>query len=298
MSTEPRYAVNAWSTPHNTVLQDIEQIARTGGKAIGLFGGKFVAGEEPLYLEAMHRSGLEASYCVPTVWTILPTPFNVPGIPSDPRQRTDLICEGMQQLAPFKPAAFIIGPGVSGSAERPLEPSKELADCLAQVADVASGLGIRVAFELLAARRGSPLPWLPDIVRFIDEVGKPNVSVMFDFWHSWPEENLHAHILQYADRILGVHVNDVRFNERSNFDRAYPGDERGVAPAMIATLIQAGYKGWYELEIFSDDGTFGNDFPDSFWKIPHEQMLATAKAKFDAAWARAQELVASERSPA
>jgi sugar phosphate isomerase/epimerase len=186
MSAEPRYAVNAWSTPHNTVLQDIEQIARTGGKAIGLFGGKFVAGEEALYHEAMQRQGLEASYCVPAVWTILPTPFNVPGIPSDPRQRTDLICAGMQQLAPFEPTAFIIGPGVSGSAEQPLEASPELAACLAQVADVASDLGIPVAFELLAARRGSPLPWLPDIVRFIDEVGKPNVGVMFDFGTAGP----------------------------------------------------------------------------------------------------------------
>ncbi len=297
MTTELRYAVNEWSTPHNTVLQDVEQIARTGGRAIGLFGGKFVAGEEQRYLEAMQRHGLAASYCVPEVWTILPTPFNVPGIPSDPQQRTDLICEGMERLAPFQPAAFIVGPGVSGDAEHPLEASRGLAAGLAQVADVAAGLGIPVAFELLAARRGSPLPWLPDIVRFIDDVGKPNVGVLFDIWHSWPEADLHEHIQQYGNRILGVHVNDARFEERSNFDRAYPGDERGVAPAIVASLIQAGYQGWYELEIFSDDGTFGNDFPDSFWKIPHEEMLATAKAKFDRVWASAQQLVA-ERQPA
>jgi sugar phosphate isomerase/epimerase len=293
MTNEPRYAVNEWSTPHNTVLQDVDQIARTGGQAIGLFGGKFVAGEEQRYQEAMLQSGLAASYCVPTVWTILPTPFNVPGIPSDPQARTDLICQGMEQLAPFKPMAFIVGPGVSGDATQPLEVSKALADGLAQVADVAAGLGVPVAFELLAARRGSPLPWLPDIVRFIDDVGKPNVGVLFDMWHSWPEQDLHAHIQQYADRILGVHVNDVRFEERSNFDRAYPGDERGVAPAMCASLIQAGYQGWYELEIFSDDGTYGSDFPDSFWKIPHREMLSTAKAKFDQVWAQAQQLVAS-----
>jgi sugar phosphate isomerase/epimerase len=204
----------------------------------------------------------------------------------------------MEQLAPFKPMAFIVGPGVSGDAARPLKASKALADGLAQVADVGASLGVPVAFELLAARRGSPLPWLPDIVRFIDDVGKPNVGVLFDMWHSWPEQDLHAHIQQYADRILGVHVNDVRFDERSNFDRAYPGDERCVAPAMVASLIQAGYEGFYELEIFSDDGTFGSDFPDSFWKIPHEEMLATAKAKFDRVWAQAQELVASDSTAA
>ena len=158
MSTErkPRYAVNEWSTPHNTVVQDIEQIARTGGQAIGLFGGKFREGEDAQYLEAMQQHGLVASYCVPEVWTILPTPFNVPGIPSDPRQRTELICEGMRRLTPFKPAAFIIGPGVSGDANRPLQASSELADGLAQVADLGAELGIPVAFELLAVRRGRP----------------------------------------------------------------------------------------------------------------------------------------------
>jgi sugar phosphate isomerase/epimerase len=288
---EPRYAVNEWSTPHNSVLQDIEQIAHTGGQAIGLFGGKFRGGEDSRYLETMQRHGLVASYCVPEVWTILPTPFNVPGIPSDPRQRTDLICEGMRRLAPFQPAAFIVGPGVSGDANRPLAASRELADGLAQVADVGAELGVPVAFELLAVRRGSPLGTLPEIVRFIDEVGKPNVGILFDVWHSWPEEDLHARILQYGDRILGVHVNDARVEERSNFDRAYPGEGRGTAPAIIASLIQAGYQGWYELEIFSDDGTFGNDFPDSFWKIPHEEMLRVAKTKFDACWARAQDIL-------
>ena len=293
MSLEPRYAVNEWSTPHNTVLQDIEQIARTGGQAIGLFGGKFVDGEDALYLEAMERHGLVASYCVPAVWTIYPTPFNVPGIPSDPQQRADLACEGMARLAPFRPAAFIIGPGVSGDADRPLEASRELADGLAQIADVGAELGIPVAFELLAARRGSPLSTLPEIVRFIDEVGRPNVGVLFDIWHSWPEEDLHEHILRHGDRIFGVHVNDAQEEERSNFDRAYPGDGRGTAPAMIASLIQAGYRGWYELEVFSDDGTFGNDFPDSFWKIPHEEMLTMAKTKFDRCWAKAQEILAA-----
>ena len=60
MSPEPRYAVNEWSTPHNSVVQDIEQIARTGGQAIGLFGGKFRDREDALYLEALERHGLVA----------------------------------------------------------------------------------------------------------------------------------------------------------------------------------------------------------------------------------------------
>jgi hypothetical protein len=42
----PLYAVNAWSTPHNGVFDDIEQIARTGGRGVGLWEGKFFADDD------------------------------------------------------------------------------------------------------------------------------------------------------------------------------------------------------------------------------------------------------------
>jgi len=59
----------------------------------------------------------------------------------------------------------------------------------------------------------------------------------------------------------------------------------------MASLIEAGYDGWWELEVFSDDGTFGNDFPDSLWKFPHQELLARAKAAFDDVWAEALSIV-------
>jgi sugar phosphate isomerase/epimerase len=292
MSTEPKYAVNAWSTPHNSVLDDIEQIARTGGKAIGFFEGKFEDGRDTEYHEAMKAHGLTGSFHVPRVWTILPVPFNKPGLETDPKWRTEQICLSIPRLAKLEPAAIIVGPGVSGDPARPAGPIEAVAEGLAQVADVAAEYDVPISFELLAHRRGSPLGWLPDIVAFLDEVGKDNVGVFFDVFHSWSEEHLHDHIREYGHRINGVHVNDVRVEERSNFDREYPGDGRGVAPEIIASLIEAGYDSWWELELFSDDGTFGNALPDSLWAIPHEEMLARAKEKFDEAWAAAQQILA------
>jgi sugar phosphate isomerase/epimerase len=289
----PLYAVNEWSTPHNDVFDDIEQIARTGGSGIGLYEGKIPRGRDETVREAMAVNGLRATFCVPQVWTILPVPFNTPDSQRDPKVRTDLICESLPRLRAFDPEAIVIGPGTSGDPTRPVGPVEAVEEGLAQVADAAAELDLAVAFELLAERRGSPLHTLPSIVEFIDRVGRSNVGVMFDVFHSWCEPDLHAHLREYANRIIGVHVNDIRLEERSGFDRELPGDGRGVCAEIMATLMEAGYDSWWELEVFSDDGTFGNAFPDSLWAIPHEEFLARAKEAFDRTQAKAIELLES-----
>jgi sugar phosphate isomerase/epimerase len=120
---------------------------------------------------------------------------------------------------------------------------------------------------------------------------------MLDVFHSWCEPDLHAHLREHAHRINSVHVNDVKVHERGGFDRELPGRGRDVAAGIIATLLEAGYDGGWELEIFSDDGTFGTDLPDSYWKWPHERMLEEAKSAFDATYARAVQIV-TERAEA
>lgn len=287
----PRYAVNSWSTPHNTALEDIEQVARTGGHAVGLFEGKMKDGEDEELLAAMETHGLGASFFVPRVWSIVPVPFNPPGTERDPAARTEMICESIARFAPFEPAVVVVGPGVTGVPGERAGPVAAIAEGLARVADVAAEHNLQIGFELLAERRGSTLHTIPETVEFIDQVGRDNVGVMFDVWHSWCEPDLHEHLREYGSRINSVHVNDIRQEERSNFDRELPGEGRGVAAPIVASLIEAGYDGWWELEVFSDDGTFGNDYPDSLWKLPHEDLLARAKTAFDDVWAHALEIV-------
>ena len=78
------------------------------------------------------------------------------------------------------------------------------------------------------------------------------------------------------------------------FDRELPGRGRGVAPALTAALLAGGYQGWWKHEVFSDDGTFGEVFPDSYWKMPHEQLLEMVSAAFDACYTGAIELNRAE----
>jgi sugar phosphate isomerase/epimerase len=291
----PKYAVNEYTTPHNTVYDDIEQIARTGGTGIGLWEAKLERGDDQNVRAAIVQAGLAATYCVPAVHTVLPVPFNTPGVPSDPIARTKLICESVKRLAAFEPVAIVVGPGTSGDAANPVGPVEAVEEGLAVIADVAGAQGVPVAFELLARRRGSPLYSLPDIVRFVDRVGRENVGIMFDVFHSWCEPDLHAHLREHGSRVIGVHVNDVKVHERGGFDRELPGQGRGVAPEIMATLIESGYDGWWELEVFSDDGTFGMELPDSYWKLPHEELLTRSKEAFDASYAKALAIVQARR---
>jgi sugar phosphate isomerase/epimerase len=120
-------------------------------------------------------------------------------------------------------------------------------------------------------------------------------------FHSWSEPDVHAHLRQFGDRIIGVQITDVQVHERSHRDRAWPGQGRGVAPELLATLLETGYDGWFELEVFSDDGTFGNAFPDSLWRLDPREYLRRAEDAYADTYDKALAILSSrsaERSAA
>ena len=43
-------------------------------------------------------------------------------------------------------------------------------------------------------------------------------------------------------------------------------------------LDAAGWDGLYDIEIFSDNGTFGAAYADSLWDLPPEELLPRARA--------------------
>ena len=47
---------------------------------------------------------------------------------------------------------------------------------------------------------------------------------------------------------------------------------------FVDVLEAGGFHGSYDVEIFSDDGTFGRRFPDSLWELPEEECVARATA--------------------
>src|ERR1700721_2234384 len=115
----PRYAVNATSLPHNTVWQDIDDIAATGADGIGLWERKLPDGADRDVAARMKEAGLSATFCVPAVHMVLPSQIDPPGAPRDIPTRLALISASIRRLSAFQPATVLIGPGASGDPVPP-----------------------------------------------------------------------------------------------------------------------------------------------------------------------------------
>lgn len=290
----PRFAVCSYSTPHNSIYDDVEHAAEVGAAAVGLWEGKFAPGEDEKLLELMSERGVVTSTAVPERHSILGIPFDLPGTPQDPAERTELICRSIERLARFSPAVIAVAPGTTGDAARPAGPVEALVPNLRTIAEVAESHGVLIGLEVLAERRGCPVHSLPDAVALIEEVGSPHVGIMFDVFHSWPEPDLLDKIATYAPYITSVQVCDARIEERSGFDRELPGRGRATAGPIIKALVDAGYRSYWEMEVFSDDGSYGNDFPDSYWKMPHVDFIRETKQAFEGLYTTAVEELRAE----
>ena len=56
------------------------------------------------------------------------------------------------------------------------------------------------------------------------------------------------------------------------------------APSFRA-LEAGGYDGWYDVEIFSDNGAFGDAFADSLWDVEPAELARRARESFERVWA-------------
>jgi sugar phosphate isomerase/epimerase len=285
----PLYSVSQLTTPRNTFADDVEQLARTGAQGIGLWEAKLPPGDDAGTRARLARHGLAATLCVPALWTILPS--RLAPEPADPARRLELICASLRRLAGFGPVAYLVTGGARGDRS-PAAALDLVARNLAVIADAAAEVGGMVGLEPIRVGAGSVGPvvnTLAESVALLESVKRPNVGIIFDVWHLWDEPDRDRLIRAHADRIVGVQVNDWREPTRGWCDRALPGEGRADVAGIVAALLRSGYRGWYDLEIFSDDGRYGTAYPDSLWSLPHEELLARARGAFDRTWRQAHE---------
>jgi acetyl-CoA acetyltransferase len=91
-------------------------------------------------------------------------------------------------------------------------------------------------------------------------------------------------IPRYAHLIAGVHVSDWREPTRGWADRVLPGDGAADLPAILRALEAAGWDGFYDLEIFSDNGAFSSAYPDSLWDLEAAELARRGRSAFAQVW--------------
>jgi sugar phosphate isomerase/epimerase len=279
----PKFSISQVSTLTASFDDDLRSYAEGGVDAIGIWELKLGEGRDDAALEAFEASGLGAATAVPAVPSILPLAL-LPG-PADPRERIDAILRSIHRLAPFRPAAIlcITGPCSTGAG-----PDRALVvEGLRELGAEAARAGLRLALEPFQ-REGleswSIVNTLSEAVELVDEAGSPAIGVQFDVWHLWNTPDLLDEIALHAHRLAGVHVSDWREPTRGWADRALPGDGGAGVPAILGALERAGWDGFYDLEIFSDNGTFGAAYPDSLWDVEPDELVRRGRESFIQCW--------------
>jgi sugar phosphate isomerase/epimerase len=282
----PLVSVSQITTLNSTFADDVNAYRRAGFDGIGLWELKLPAdGADAEALELVEGSGLAAAAAIPTVPSILPLPL-FEG-PVDPAERIDAYCRSIERLAPFGPTGLVLLTG-SGVGRDPDEARSIVVDGLRTVADTAERAGVRIGIEPHQQEGGRDwtiVSSIPEAVELIADAGDPpSLGIQFDVWHLWNTESLYDDIENELHRFVGVHVCDAREPTRGWADRAFPGEGNADVPRILAALDAAGWNGLYDIEIFSDDGTFGAAYPDSIWALPSEEALRRARASFERCW--------------
>jgi sugar phosphate isomerase/epimerase len=279
----PKFSISQVSTLTASFDDDLRSYVEGGVDAVGIWELKLGEGRDEAALEAFEASGLGAATAVPAVPSILPLAL-LPG-PADPRERIDAILRSIHRLAPFRPAAIlcITGPHSTGAG-----PGRALVvEGLRELGAEAERAGLRLALEPFQ-REGleswSIVNTLSEAVELVDEAGSPAIGVQFDVWHLWNTPDLLDEIALHAHRLAGVHVSDWREPTRGWADRALPGDGGAGVPAILGALERAGWDGFYDLEIFSDNGTFGAAYPDSLWDVEPDELVRRGRESFIQCW--------------
>jgi sugar phosphate isomerase/epimerase len=287
----PPFSISQITTLRATFEADLRAYAAAGADGVGIWEIKLPEGGDERAHEQLEASGLGRAAAVPAVPSILPLPL-MDG-PADPHARIDAICASVHRLARFAPSSVVCltGPG---------DDHDTVVEGLRTIGDEAARAGVRIGLEPVNRVGGedwTSISSLQEAAELLDDADRPALGIQFDSWHVWNTPDIVEEIERHAHRFVGVHIADWREPTRGWADRVLPGDGVADLPALLGTLERAGWDGFYDLEIFSDNGTFGNAWPGSLWDVPEEQLARRGKEAFERAWSARNRTPLDQVSP-
>ena len=278
MDRTGRLSVSEVTTLHAPFDSDVATYAAAGLGGIGVWESKIAGRDRKEIADVLCAAGLRVTNLVPNGNSVFANALDPE--PADPGERTDALLAKLPALAGLNPETVVVVTG-NVPGRDPAELRRRCVAELRRVADKAGELGLTVALEPMHPSAGDDFSFVTSLSSAADlvaDIGHPAVGILFDMWHAGQGPEAVDELSAVVELIAGVHVADVVAPARSWADRKFPGEGALPIEQFVSVLDAGGFHGSYDVEIFSDDGTFGRRFPDSLWELPEEECVARATA--------------------
>jgi sugar phosphate isomerase/epimerase len=256
------------STVGASFEEDVAAYAAAGFDGIGIWEMK-LRGDHAAGLARVREAGLGVANCIPTVPSLLP--LGLPGMegPQPPEERLESICESVRALAAFEPQCVVLITGPVGERDEH-EARRLVLDGMREVASAARETGVLVGLEPIHPRQRDSVSFVNSIdeaLSLLSDAGLEDVGVMADTYNLWHEEP--RTLARIAERVTGLHVADEP-SEPGRDDRVLPGEGGTRGAEHVRALLDAGWDGYLDVEIFSTQ--------DRFWGLPVDEAARRAFA--------------------
>jgi sugar phosphate isomerase/epimerase len=263
-----KLALSEISTVNASFAEDVAAYAAAGFDGIGIWEMKLPP-DDTANVALIQGAALGVANCIPTVPSLLP--LRLPGMegPPDPGERIAQLCESVRRLAAYEPESVLCLTGPAGN----LEPNRARAlvvEGLQRLAAVARETGVRFGLEPAHPSQHETVSFvntIADGLALLDEASLDDMGIMVDtynLWHERPEA-----VAAIADRVTGLHVADEP-PDLTRTDRVLPGEGGTRSAEQVRALVEAGWDGYLDVEIFST--------PERFWGLPADEAARRAYA--------------------
>ncbi len=264
----PRLSMNVMTTKDWDLGQCVDAYARLGFPAIGLTRAGLEAFGVKKGIQRVKDAGLKVASCSGL------GPYSTPD-PKEFKRQVESAPAFMDIAAELRADCVYVMSGARGQQTWESAAAR-FAEGLHAILPAARQRGVRLAVEPVHPMR-QDLTFLntaKDTFDLIRPLDPKNVGYVFDFYHCWWERGILETVVRSAKRMFAVQLSDHKARTMKTMDRAMLGE--GIMPlaSLLRAVERGGYKGYYDIEIISDDvAAMGN-----------ERALRQIIKDFDALW--------------
>lgn len=244
----PRLSINELTTYRWTFDEDVTRYSQAGITAMGVWRRKLADYGEMKGVELLAEHGMQVSNLS---W--------IGGFTgNDGRTFRESVDDGLEAIrwaAEMKaPCVVVYTGGRAGHTHN--HARRLLKDALKELAPAALAAKVDLAVEPMHAGCGADwtfLNTLDETLAALDQLGNPAIKIVLDTYHLGFDPELAARLGTFVDKIAIVHLGDGKLPPDGDQERCPLG--MGTVPLreISAALSQAGYGGYYDVELIGQE---------------------------------------------